>query len=250
MIADPSAFPQLASWKTGSADPIDQLSPANVLIVRGLIPRTFIDCNRVIEADPTDLLTSRLTAAIPSYITTERDAETLRKLHGAYVEQARRAFAAVCGNGGLAISLHSYAPRSVGIENVDDRIVENLKWAYEPERYREWPIRPDVDLITGTTDGKCFAPEGLTRELRARFEAHGFEVGENAIYRLHPGTLGHVHSAGYPGRVLCVELNRARLADPFIPFQELRIGESNVTRMATPLARALLDNGVRRATRD
>jgi hypothetical protein len=178
---------------------------------------------------------------MPPYITTERDAELLRRLHGAYVEQATRAFAEVCGNGGLAIILHSYAPRSVGIAKVDDRIVENLKQAYEPDRYRDWPVRPDVDLITETTDADCLAPRNLARGLRAQFEARGFEVGENDTYRLHPGTLGYVHSAEYRGRVLCVELNRECLAEPFTPFQQMRIGESKVRRMAASLAQALLE---------
>ena len=51
--------------------------------------------------------------------------------------------------------------------------------------------------------------------------------------------MGHVHSVAYPRKVVCLELNRALLADPFTPFQEMRIGKKNVARMAEPIEVAL-----------
>jgi hypothetical protein len=43
-----------------------------------------------------------------------------------------------------------------------------------------------------------------------------------------------------PGYVLCLEVRRDLLADPFEPFAEMRIGATQVARLARPLAAALL----------
>ena len=54
---------------------------------------------------------------------------------------------------GLALQLHSFAPKSVAIEQTDANIVEALHQAYVPETYAKWPERPAVDLIAATQDG-------------------------------------------------------------------------------------------------
>ena len=53
--------------------------------------------------------------------------------------------------------------------------------------------------------------------------------------------MGQVYSHAYPGRVLCLEINRAALADPFSPFEEMRIGAAKVSRMSAPVAEAFLE---------
>lgn len=208
-----------------------------VEVLRCLIPRTFIDCNRAVEPEAGP---AEMTPAMPDYIRDGGDRKLLRSLHRRYVDVGDGLYRAVCGAGGLAVALHTYAPRSVGIDRVDDRIVEALRHAYAPERYERWPRRPQVDVISELSDGTPTAPRGLVEALKAGYARIGVEVAENATYRLYPSTLGQTRSVRYPGQVLCVELNRELLADPFSPFEEMRIGEEKASRMAAPLAEALL----------
>lgn len=222
----------IAELVSGAPEP----APKQVMILRSLIPRTLIDCNRIIESDE-----GGMTPGLPPYVTCSADREWLSGLHAAYVETAERAHRNVCGAGGLALILHTYAPRSVGIDVVDATIVERLHRAYAPGVYENWPLRPDVDIISQDADSNRLASAELVADLRRRFASAGYQAAENATYRLHPATLGHRLSAMYPGRVLCVELNRGLLADPFTPFQEMTIGPEAVERLSRPLAAALLE---------
>ncbi len=162
-------------------------------------------------------------------------------MHGAYQAAAARAYETVCGAGGTALILHTYAPRSVRLERVDEGIVAALRRAYEPSIYPTWDRRPAVDLITESVDGERLAPSAIVRAVRERYERIGVEVEENATYRLHEATMGHVRSVRYPRRVLCLEISRDLLADPFTPFEEMSISESKARRMAAPIAAALLE---------
>jgi hypothetical protein len=65
-------------------------------------------------------------------------------------------------------------------------------------------------------------------------------VAESETYPMHPSTLAWDHVQRRPGRALCVEVRRDLLADPIDPFAEMHIGDAKVTRLADPLARALL----------
>jgi len=210
-----------------------------ILIVRSLIPRTFIDCNRFTEPGPAGQVAGGMTPGVPPYVRAAQDRALLEGWYDRYQAVVDEAFRQICGAGGLAITLHSYAPRSVGIDQVDDRIVSQLRWAYDPARYETWPLRPEVDLIVDTVEGERPAPADLVRLLKERYAAAGVEVAENATYRLHPATTAHVHSLRYPGHVLCLEVRRDLLADPFTPFEEMRIGVAQVERMAEPIAAAI-----------
>ncbi len=210
-----------------------------VMIVRSLIPRTFIDCNRVLEAPLGELSETGLTRGLPGYVVDDADVETLTTLHRAYQEVADQAYELVCGAGGRAVALHTFAPRSVGIERVDAGIVAALRAAYEPERYRSWPERPPVDLITEADDGTVLAPAGLVASIVEQYRGIGIEAALSATYRLHPATTGYLHSARFPAQVVCVEIRRDQLADPFTPFVPVRISRAKAFRMAGPLAAAL-----------
>ena len=177
---------------------------------------------------------------MPGYVSRPEDIRTLARMHEQYQELAREAYEEICGSGGIALILHTYAPRSVEIDRVDDGIVAALHRAYEPERYEQWEQRPDVDLITEDTGGARLASEALVQRLRDEYAAEGISVAENHTYRLFPGTMGYVHSKRYPERVTCVEISRALLAEEFRPFEEMRIDDSNARRMAEPIAKALL----------
>ena len=66
------------------------------------------------------------------------------------------------------------------------------------------------------------------------------EVAENSTYRLDEATLAYVHSHRYTERVLCMEINRELLADPYTPFAEIAISGRKARLMAAPIAAALL----------
>ncbi len=212
-------------------------SGRSVLTVRGLLPRTFIDCNRRAERHPEQ------TPAVPAYVRDERDISALMELYGAYQSTVRRAYAQVCGEGGMALILHTYAPRSVKIELIDDDIVRKLHEAYAPQRFEMWERRPEVELISEDLDGKLLAPQRIVEALKREYAAIGIRVAENRTYRLFPESMGHVHSVAHPDRVLCMEINRDLLADPFTPFEEMRIGPRKVARVAAPIAAAFQDAG-------
>jgi hypothetical protein len=209
---------------------------AAVLVVRCLIPRTFIDCNRVIDGTAT---AGEMTPGLPEYVGDAQDVRALVRLHGSYQKLARQAYELVCGPGGFALTLHTYAPRNVRIDKIDDDVVRALRRAYEPQAYERWERRPAVDLISEDVDGRRLAPPAIVESLKREYAAIGIEVGENATYRLHPETMGYVRSAAHPGRVLCMEISRELLADPFAPFEEMCIGPQQVQYMVNPIVSAL-----------
>lgn len=213
-----------------------EFPPRPALVLRGRVPRTFVDFNRDIEGPAT----GRMTPGIPPYVTEDADVAWLGEAHRSYRAVAEEAYERVCGSGGIAIALHTYAPRSVGIDRVDENIVTALRDAYRDEVYESWPRRPAVDLITRDDDGTFLAPGPLVTALGERYRRVGIEPGENETYRLHEGTEAHRHAHNWPGRVLCMEIDRSLLADPFDPFREMRIAPDKVARMAAPIAGSVL----------
>jgi hypothetical protein len=182
-----------------------------------------------------------MTPALPEYITAPEDRKLLQDLHAGYQALAQSAYERVCGMGGMGLQVHTYAPRSVGIDRIDANIVDALREAYRPEVYETWQRRPDVDIISEAADGTLLAPPALVAAVKQAFAEIGIEARENETYRLHAETMGYEYSARFAGRVLCVEISRAMLADPFSPFEEMRIGPQKVERMSAPIVRALLE---------
>ncbi len=211
-------------------------APRSVLVLRCLIPRTFIDTNRMLEGGAP----GELSPAVFEYVREPRDVERLVALYGRYRAVADRAYEWVCGAGGLAFTPHTYAPRAISINSFDEGIGKALRRAYEPERYATWPTRPPVDLLTATPDGVELAPPRLAAAIRANYRAIGIAAAENESYQLHPASQGYCYSARYPGQVLCLEIARDLLADPFSPFEEMRISERKVAAMSAPIAAALV----------
>ena len=212
----------------------------NVVVVRCLIPRTFIDTNRVIAEARQGVVLDGMTPAVPGYVDSPEDVEWLTTRHKSYHQVVHVAYQEVCrGANGLALQLHSYAPRSVAIEKTDGNIVEALHAAYVPAVYAKWPERPAVDLITSTPDGSFRTAPKIVDALLAAYAADGIEVKENNTYHLHTITLGSVYARAYPDQVVCVELNRGLVADPFVPFGVSPISEAKVARMVAPIGRVL-----------
>lgn len=209
-----------------------------VALLRCRIPRTFIDCNRRVDAAPEDFRAGRVTPGLMPWITTPEDRALLRGLYDQYVSAVRAASDALAPDAAVLLP-HSYAPRSVDVD-VDARIVANLRRAYEPAVEPTWPLRPMVDVICRDADGVSHAPAAVLAALRAHLAPLDVPVAESATYPMHPSTLAWDHVQRRPGRALCVEVRRDLLADPFDPFAEMRIGDAKVARLADPVARALL----------
>lgn len=209
----------------------------SVLVARCLIPRTFIDTNRVLAKTQPGVMVDGLTPAVPGYISSPEDAAWLTALHGRYHQVVSKAYEACLATGGVALQLHSYAPRSVAIERTDAGIVKALHSAYLPEMYEKWPQRPAVDVICATADGSFKSAPGLVERLLEAYRAFGIDAEKNATYHLHPVAMGLAYARAYPEQVLCVELNRGLLADPFVPFGPSPISEERVMKMVSPIAR-------------
>lgn len=210
------------------------------IVVRSLIPRTLVDCNRPAAYDGGDLQRGALTAGVPAYIDDARDRALLLALHKQYVDVARAAFELVCGkNGGIAMIPHTYGPRTLGIQGVGRDIVEQLRWACAPEREATWPLRADVDLLTHDPDGRDWSPPGMVARLVEGFAGLGLQTKSNDAYNLHPASLGHGWSVAYPGRVLCLEVRRDHLVPSWTPFLEMVADPAKVDPIAAVLGGVL-----------
>lgn len=208
------------------------------LLIRCLVPRTFIDTNRLPRATD-ELAAGGMTAGIPAYIRHPEDQERLLSLHRAYVDLATEAYGAVCGGGGFALAPHTYGPRTMGIARVDDDIVTALRAAYAPEVWSTWPLRRDVDLITKDPEGVSYAPPGMAESLLAAYRELDFDAVDSETYSLHPSAQGTHHTKRYPGQTLTLEVRRDLLVRRFDLFEELDIDPDAVERVARPLATAI-----------
>jgi hypothetical protein len=232
----------VGAWPYGraTAQKLLEISPKRTaLLVRALIPRTFIDCNRPADHKGGRLDEGQLTAGIPAYVKSAADKEHLRALHRQYVDVAAAAYNAVCGRGGLALSPHTYGPRTLGIQTVDDTIVEQIRWAVAPERVDTWPARTDIDLLTRDSDGTLYAPAGLEEELVTSFTAAGYTTKANDTYNLHAATLGYTWSLAHPGQVLCLEVRRDLLVKKWSWTEETVADDAKCARVADVLGPAL-----------
>lgn len=208
-----------------------------VEILRCRIPRTFIDCNRRIDASPSEFREGKVTPGLMPWITSPEDRALLRGRYDRYVAAVKDAANRLSPNGAMLL-LHSYAPRTVDVE-VDNNIVDNLHRAYAPDKEATWPLRPEVDIIGRAIDGTSYAPQLIVTALKEGLARVGVTLAEGVTYPLHPSTLAFDHVMSHPGRALCLEVRRDLLADPFDPFKEMRIGRDKVDRLASPLAEAL-----------
>ena len=65
-VVTPETIPELPE-PTGPASP-GALPGRSVVVVRSLVPRTFVDCNRDIDGAADDFRRANLTSAIPGFI--------------------------------------------------------------------------------------------------------------------------------------------------------------------------------------
>ena len=210
-------------------------------VVRCLLPRTFVDCNRKVDRDavPTASKPGEMTPGLQPWVQDPADRRLLLDRYFAYRDAVERAFAATAAANGVALFVHTYAPRSIDVA-VDERIGERLREAYAADRIASWPLRPEVDLITRTPEGLELASPPMVAAAQPAFAAAGFGVQQNATYPLHPVTLAHHFAAQRPAATLCLEVRRDLLVPAFTPFVELHPDAALVARAAAPLAAAAL----------
>lgn len=233
-VGAPEVAQALATWLAAD-DP-----GLTVVVLRCLLPRTFVDCNRVIEPGALGAASAagQVTPGLPPYVRDPDDLRTLHEAYAAYRALSTRAIDTTCEAGGTAVLVHTYAPRSLDV-SVDDRIVEKLRREYAPGRIEGWPLRSEVDLITRTSDGDRKVSEDLVRRVREAFALDGLSCGEDATYRLAAGTMGLFHAEHHPRRTLSIEFRRDLLVGTFEPFRELAVEASRADRMGRVLGSAL-----------
>jgi hypothetical protein len=218
-----------------------------VALVRCRIPRTFVDCNRILGdsarpgEDP-----AHLSPGLPPYVTDAGDRALLTDLHRSYLEVVLAAAHAVCAHpSGRALQVHTYAPRSVDVR-VDAAICANLRAAYAPDVVDRWPLRPEIDLIDRDAAGRVLADPDLADATASALSAAGFAVVRGDTYHLHPITVAHALAASHPARTLCFEVRRDLLVEEFVPFEALEVDPAAVDRVAAPLALAVMGSGFSR----
>ncbi len=228
----------VGAWQYGRrvAELLVERRPSlSVTLIRSLIPRTFIDCNRVEDA----IAAGAITAAIPPYVRSAEDVALLRSLHRAYVAIAEAAYRETCEAGGFALSPHTYGRYELPIEAIDDRIVERLRACHAPDVLATLSVRPEIDLLTRRIDGSRWAPAALVDDLLATLGASGFASSEGEVYQLAPSTQGARWAERYPTQVLVLEVRRDLLVERYEPLGPMRVDDALVTRVASPLADAI-----------
>jgi hypothetical protein len=210
----------------------------SVLSIRCLVPRTFIDTNRVPDA-PDALASGGMTPAVAPYVDAPADRALLGEAHRAYVELAARAYELVCGGGGFALSPHTYGPRTLAIAKIDRDIVARLREAHEPAAIEAAPLRPELDLITRKPDGSRVAPAGIVEELTLAYGKLGITATESATYKMSEATQSWRWQMAYPEQVLCLEVRRDLLVERWTPFEEQTVRDDAADRFAGPLADAI-----------
>jgi len=210
----------------------------SVVLLRSRIPRTFIDCNRRLDASLAEFKAGGVAPGLMPWITAPDDVALLRERYDRYVA-ATRAAADALADDGATLLLHSYAPRTVGVE-VDLKIVESLHWAYDGEQLTTWPERLEMDVIGRGPDGTLHAPVAVVEALTEALRPLGWRIGDSATYALHPSTMGWEHVVRRPGRGLCLEIRRDLFVDAFEPFAEARIDPTRVARLADLVTPALM----------
>ena len=223
----------VGAWQVGRR--VAEMLGRSAIVIRSLIPRTFIDCNRIEAAT---LGGGGLTASVPAYVRDAGDRALLLDLHRRYVAIVEAALEALAPDGFLLMP-HTYGPRTLGIDQVDEHIVTALREAHAPERYAAWPVRPEVDLITRTADGTLHAAAPVAEAVTAAYRVLGLEVAENRTYHMHPITLGMKWAERLPGRTLCLEIRRDLLVRDWAWNRENTVDPEAVERFAAPLARAI-----------
>lgn len=233
----------VGAWQYGRrvAEKVAAARPElGIVLIRCLVPRTFIDTNRVPDAPDGLANGTGMTPAVAPYVDRAEDRALLGDAHRQYVELVARAYETICHAGGFALSPHTYGPRTLAISKIDHGIVGALRAAHEPDAIAAAPLRPELDLITRKADGTRVAPSGIVEELTAAYAALGITATESATYKMSEVTQSWRWQTRYPEQVLCLEVRRDLLVETWTPFDEQTVRADAADRFATPLADAIL----------
>lgn len=217
---------------------VERRPRSSAVVVRSRIPRTFIDCNRRVDVDEAVLRAGGVTPGIGPWVRADADRRLLLERHAAYMALMDRVLEAVAPDAAVLL-LHTFAPRSVGVQ-VTERVVEDLRAAWHPDRVEAWPLRPDVEVLSRTPAGDVHAPAGAVAALQACVGATGLRVADSETWLLPAGTVALDRALARPGRVLCVEVRRDHLVEEWLPMEPLTVDPGRVARLAPAIADALL----------
>lgn len=202
-------------------------------VLRCRIPRTLVDCNRILDGDR-----GGLTPGLPPYVEDPADRKRLTALHHRWSARVEQDAEAICGSGGTMLMVHTYAPRSVGV-SVDADIVRNLHAAYQPDVVHTWPLRPEIDLIVRDPDGRVVIAQDRVDAFVAAFARAGWKAEVSGTYALHPITPPYHFAMRYPDRTLCLEARRDLFVESWRPFEEMQPDPSRVGALAAAVVDAL-----------
>lgn len=208
-----------------------------VAVLRCRIPRTFVDVNRRLDASAAEYKAGGVAPGLMPWVTDAADLALCRELYDTYTDAVRGARDRLAA-GGAMLLLHTYAPRTVGVQ-VDLDIVQSLHHAYAPEVETQWPMRHAMDVISKDSDGVDHAPPEVVQALTAALSELGLDLGLSHTYPLHPSTMGWEHVMRLPGRAVCLEVRRDLFVRQFQPFAEARILPEKVATLAGPVMAAL-----------
>lgn len=208
-----------------------------VIVVRCRIPRTFIDCNRVIDASAEDFVAGGVTPGLMPWIVEDADRALLLDAYRQYTERVAAVSAGLAADAAMVL-LHTYSPRTVDVQ-VDADVVQNLRDAWAPDRVETWPLRPAFDVISRALDGTSYTPLAVVDVLRTQLGRQNWEVADSATYPMHPSTMAWTHVQRRPARTLCLEARRDLLVRRWDPFSAMEDDPARLAPIATALAEAL-----------
>lgn len=210
-----------------------------VHILQSHIPRTFIDCNRVV-GENISYQEGGVTPATPPYVIEDDDLKFLHQAYQSYQSYTKELYAKVCGNQkGLGLMLHTYAPRSVPIKSIGQDIVEQLHHFYDSEKILDCKLRPQIDVIHKTPDDEELSNIKWTEKVAEEFRKIELDVANGTSYPLHPVTMAYHYAKAYPYQTLCMEIRRDLVVETWEPFSEMKISQEKSERLAGCLARSL-----------
>ncbi len=221
---------------------VDAHPGRSVTIMIAEVPRTFIDFNRIPGVTAEAAKAGGVTPGLQPWVTNPDDVKLLTGFHRAYHAKLGPIVDQVCEAGGTMLALHTYAPRSVDVEAIDERIGERMReaWSGNVER---WPLRPEIDLIgrdkwEGDDRPWMVVPAVLTR-LRAEFLPLELEVADSVSYHLADVTMARQYRDRYPEQVICLEVRRDLLTGWWLPFAQMIPDSFRIRRIGEALAHAL-----------
>ena len=225
------------AWAQLGQAAAQQAADRVVVLIRGLIPRHYVDLNRLwVPQDQTAGV--GLTPTLPEFLRQQPEpGRKLQALHTRYHAAIMAQYEQTCGLGGQAMQIHTYSPRSVSApQGVSGPL---LRRAWSDAEREQWPLRPIGQLITGRADEPPLSDAALVDALRREFEAIGVTLAVNEPFAFHPVTTLDQLAHRWPGQLTALELGREFLAQRYDPLGPWTPDVQVVERAAGALARAL-----------